>query len=441
MSVQISLLNHACIKLEIEDVSLLFDPWLLGTCFKNGWGLHYKNNNAIDEAVTATHLWISHFHGDHLHIPTLKEIVSKNDGIKLLANKSLNFDMGPILSDVGFKNIIPLPEREKIQLSKNVTVIRYPTAGIDNILLILTPSCTILNYNDVNLPSRSLRALIKKFPKIDILFSNFNDAQILECPLRDPDTVKKEHAQQFLGILKIIQPRWVIPFASLHWYLNHASREEQNKTLLTNTELKTWVEKLGAESKSILLLNVGQKVEFNDKTESPQISGESGMEHHIDELDYVKPSSSSPDEILEVAIQFIKNIKKKNKFYQFTMKPLRIFIHDFNKVLVIDKKGCFYSKYSEHRDISSYSGELKNWFTSDSGTDSFFLGAHFKTESSNLLPLKRLFLCGLLDTNQLTPSDLMNYFKSSLGRRFLWCRREEILGTFLSRAFRMGSRF
>jgi len=439
MSVQISLLNHACIKLEIEDVSFLFDPWLHGTCFKNGWGLRYKNNNAIDEAVTATHMWISHFHSDHLHIPTLKDIVSKNDGIRVLANKSLNFDMGPPISGAGFKNIIPLPEREKVHLSKNVTVIRYPTAGIDNMLLILTPSCTILNYNDVNLPSRSLRALIKKLPKIDILFSNFNHAQrLLEYPLRDPDTIKKELAQRFLNKLKIIQPRWVIPYASFHWYLNHLSRE-QNKTLLTNTELKIWVEKLGSDSKSVLLLNVGQKVEFNKKIESPQISGESGMEQ-IDELDYVKPSSSSPDEILEGTTQFIKNIKKKNIFYQFSMKPLRIFIPDFNKVLVIDKKGCFYSKHSEHFDISSYSGELKNWFTSNFGTDTFCVGAHFKTESNNLLALKRLFFCALLDENQLSPRDFMNYFKSSLGRRFLWCRREEILGTLLSGAFKVGSR-
>ena len=59
MGIQLSLLNHACIKLEIEDVSFLFDPWLIGTCFKNGWGLRYKNDNAVNEAVNATHMWIS----------------------------------------------------------------------------------------------------------------------------------------------------------------------------------------------------------------------------------------------------------------------------------------------------------------------------------------------------------------------------------------------
>ena len=44
--------------------------------FKNGWGLRYKNDNAVNEAVNATHMWISHFHNDHLHFPTLKEIFS-----------------------------------------------------------------------------------------------------------------------------------------------------------------------------------------------------------------------------------------------------------------------------------------------------------------------------------------------------------------------------
>ena len=92
----------------------------------------------------------------------------------VIANKSLNFDMTEPLKQSGFKNIIPLHERKEIQLSKNVSVIRYPTAGIDNMLLIKSPSCTILNFNDVNLPSKSLELLIKKLPKIDILFSNFN---------------------------------------------------------------------------------------------------------------------------------------------------------------------------------------------------------------------------------------------------------------------------
>ena len=439
MGIQLSLLNHACIKLEIEDVSFLFDPWLIGTCFKNGWGLRYKNDNAVNEAVNATHMWISHFHNDHLHFPTLKEIVSKNSDITVIANKSLNFDMTEPLKQSGFKNIIPLHERKEIQLSKNVSVIRYPTAGIDNMLLIKSPSCTILNFNDVNLPSKSLELLIKKLPKIDILFSNFNHAQrLLEYPLNDPEITKDALTERFLGKLKIINPKWVIPYASFHWYMNQDSRE-QNITLLTNTELKNRAEKLDDSSEKIIPVNVGQKVEFDDKMQLPKISGQSGIEQ-IEDLDYARPAQSSKDEVLESANEFIKKIKKNNTFYQFSMNPLRILVSDLKEVLVIDKKKCSFSTNSDHFDISAYSGELYNWITTNFGTDTFCVGAHFKTESKNLSPLKKLFFYALLDENQLSPKDFMNYLKSSSGRRFLWCRREEIFGTLFSGAFQVGSR-
>jgi len=440
MAVRISLLNHACIKCELDDVSLLFDPWLSGTCFRNGWGLRYKNEKAVEEAITSTHLWISHYHGDHLHIPTLQAISSKNNNIKVIANKSLNFEMEPSLRAGGFKNIIPLPERKEIHLTKNVTIIRYPTAGIDNMLLIKTPSCTILNYNDVNLPNRSLKALCKQFPKIDILFCNFNHAnRLLEHPLRPTEEIKKELVIQFLNKLKIIQSKWVIPFASYHWYLNPYCTE-QNKTLMTNTELKFWLKKLGTEAKKVLPVNVGQHVDFDDKIESPQINGESAVEQNGEELDFVKPNPSSDNELLELSKKFNERIIKKSTFFKFFMKPLRILVIDFQKVLVIERRGCYYSKESNHYDISADSGILRDWFTLTFGTDGFFNGAHFKTESKNLLPLKRLFLFALLEENRLSPRDFFSYLTHSVGRRFLRCRREEIVGTLLENAFKVGSR-
>ena len=68
---QLEYLNHACVLLRFGDVSLLSDPWLSGTAFADGWGLRFDNPDALARAATATHLWISHWHSDHLHAPTL----------------------------------------------------------------------------------------------------------------------------------------------------------------------------------------------------------------------------------------------------------------------------------------------------------------------------------------------------------------------------------
>ena len=221
----------------------------------------------------------------------------------------------------------------------------------------------------MNLPNRSLKNLCKQFPKIDILFCNFNLAQrLLEYPMRPTDEIKTELSLQFLNKIKIIQPKWVIPFASYHWYLNPYCTE-QNKTLMTNTELKCRLEKLGTEAKKVLPVNVGQHVDFDDKIESPQINGESAVEQNDDEFNFVKPSPSSDDELLELSKKFNERIVKKSTFFKFFMKPLRILIIDFQKVLVIERRGCYYSKESNHYDISADSGILRDWFTLTFGTD------------------------------------------------------------------------
>src|SRR5215471_12981442 len=115
---KIHLLNHASILLEYEDVRLLMDPWLMGTCFADGWGLQYQNAEATQLASTATHLWISHFHGDHFHAPTLRALAQRNPNILCLGNASHNFRMDKALPQFGFRKIQPLGERIPVRLTE-----------------------------------------------------------------------------------------------------------------------------------------------------------------------------------------------------------------------------------------------------------------------------------------------------------------------------------
>ena len=76
----IKLLNHACAVVHFKKagVKIGFDPWLFGHCFDEGWGLKYDNPDAIKEVSECDYIWISHFHADHFHVPTLKKILSLN---------------------------------------------------------------------------------------------------------------------------------------------------------------------------------------------------------------------------------------------------------------------------------------------------------------------------------------------------------------------------
>src|SRR5437762_8139531 len=133
---KIQLLNHASITLELQDMKLLCDPWFSGGCFDDGWGLMYYNSEALQLAKQCSHLWISHFHDDHFHLPTLRELAIANPDIIVLGNHSYNFQLDNAVKRLGFKNVIPLFERIPLQLTSKVAVTRFPTTGIDNMLLV-----------------------------------------------------------------------------------------------------------------------------------------------------------------------------------------------------------------------------------------------------------------------------------------------------------------
>ena len=90
---KIQLINHASILIETDGIKLLTDPWYFGYAFDGGWGLKYNHPSAFEIAQTATHLWISHFHTDHFHIPTLKKILEINPKLIVLGNRSFNFQL------------------------------------------------------------------------------------------------------------------------------------------------------------------------------------------------------------------------------------------------------------------------------------------------------------------------------------------------------------
>jgi ribonuclease BN (tRNA processing enzyme) len=119
-AVTIELLNHASIILRHREISLLCDPWFDGTCFRGGWGLRYLNPAALAKTTDCTHLWISHFHSDHLHLPTLEQVAQRVPQIRALANVSLNFDMRGPLQRAGFTKVECLYERQSVSLSLTV---------------------------------------------------------------------------------------------------------------------------------------------------------------------------------------------------------------------------------------------------------------------------------------------------------------------------------
>lgn len=431
---RIEFLNHASLIFKSDGLALLFDPWFSGTAFAGGWGLQYNNPDALEKAAACTHLWISHFHPDHLHLPTLKQLAELSPNLIVLANDSVNFKIEEPLRRAGFKNIVPFYERRKLPLAGNTKVTRFPTAGIDNMLYIETPEGTVLNYNDCHLPIDALKSLMRTIGRVDVLLNNFNHAiKFLDNPRRSDEEIRTQLKRDYKKVVDAINPRWAIPFASAHYYRTRDTFW-QNSSLLHSEELSDL-------DSRILPLRIGSEVTFEDKL-NPRLSPESST-ITLNPKDIKQESESVQfDTVVQAAKGFGRRLQQSLLGLTFWIPALRIRVEEFQRVIVFDVRNQMYVEDRETADahIQAHSGALSSWFMKPFGADSFFIGGHFKVVTEAIKPIKRVLLACSLMEKRLDPRSLTRYVISPEGIKFLLNRREEILITLKQRRLRVGNR-
>ena len=68
---RVTLVSHASVIIETGSVVLWTDPWLFGRAFNESWALQPEVPRERIEPwlPRITHLWVSHEHPDHFHVP------------------------------------------------------------------------------------------------------------------------------------------------------------------------------------------------------------------------------------------------------------------------------------------------------------------------------------------------------------------------------------
>jgi len=424
--IKIEFLNHASLLIEVDEFKLLSDPWFSDTCFEDGWGLKHTNNNAFELAKTATHLWISHFHSDHFHIPTLKKILEINPNIIVLGNDSYNFKLNKAMKALGFTNVISFYERKPIAINSDIKITRYPTTGIDNMMLLQTPYGNILNYNDCNLPPLSRKKLSKKIGPIDIIATNFNHAgKLLNYPKSNPETIKEKLKKSFKNNYESFDVKYIFPFASHHYYRAPESKD-QNLSLLSPKELL-------AIDKRILDVNIGDSLSYNKNGKHLSIKKGS---YSTNEMTYISRNKHRGfNDLQNASIKYSKRLRKNYGFLCYLLPKFYIEISDLNIIVNLHPLKGFQKIKSDTviPVIKANSEVIHKWLTSVYGTDSFVVGAHFEISNQNKIPLKWQIVFGLLIDNKLSVSDIVKMVFTRSGIQFLLNRREEIMGILLQR--------
>jgi len=432
-ALSIELLNHASVIFQCGNFSLLFDPWFSGTCFRENWGLRFSNPEALDKAASSTHLWISHPHEDHLHIPTLKQLAEKAPKITVLANISENISGPDFLKKLGFSNIIDLGERKRLSLNNDISVIRYPASRIDNMLVVNIAGMKVLNYNDCNLPADALRMVVREFGPIDILLCNYNHAYKF-WNYESHEAVKARLKQRFSSIMREVRPKWVIPFASLHYYRSPYSNY-QNSSLLTPEDLAELA------PGSLLALHVGDSVHWS-QAEGPVIDRRNPAlaQSDLDEKNYKNASEWS--KILEACQKYCDKLRKSFPGISLWMQPVRILIDDQKRMIELNFRSGAREIPAESTPVHMQlqSETLVNCFTKPFGMDALWIGADFSFKPEVVSVVHRFVFLGMLMDNGLAASNLIRIPFQPQRWSFFINRREEIAAIIKQHKFNLGER-
>jgi hypothetical protein len=354
----------------------------------------------------------------------LKKILEINPQIQFIGNRSYNFQLDDAASQIGFQNVISLLERKPLALSDQFLITRFPTTGIDNMLLIKTPGEVILNYNDCNIPLVTQKKLKKRIGHIDYLLTNFNHAgKLFLYPYPEPESIKEKLVKSFSDNYTIFDPDHILPFASYHYYRAPESFK-QNEAMLDAADLL----KLDPR---IINWHPGDKlVAASGKPEIIKVS-----EVILNTPDMlVHKRSYSLDELRSASIEFSKMLRSRFGFLSRFFPSLYIQITDLNVLIGIHpQKGIFIPAANTQPHITAQSEALYNWFSKPYGTDTFVVGAHFDVVNKNRVPLKWEIVIGLLVDNKLDLRSFFGMIFKKDGIHFLWNRREEFLGILLSR--------
>jgi len=145
---QITLINHACVKIAIGDVAVLCDPWIDGPVFNFGWDLLIKTPMDIDAIMAGvTHIWISHEHPDHFSPKFLDEIARQYAGrVPILFQETRDRRVKTFCESRGF-TVIELPDRVRRPLG-GIEVMCGTSEFYDSWLYLSDGNSRVLNLND-----------------------------------------------------------------------------------------------------------------------------------------------------------------------------------------------------------------------------------------------------------------------------------------------------
>lgn len=381
-----------------SNVKIISDPWFSGTAFNNGWSLMFDTPpEAYSLLANTDFIYISHEHPDHFSPKTLKSVpeeIRKN--INILYQSTKDKKIMRWCLENGFK-FIEIAPKEWINLDKNLRVLTGTVPFDDSYLLLEINGIYILNTNDCVLTEKELKSIKRHFPKLDVLLTQFSYANwsgnTHEKYKRE--RLAKEVLDRFALQLKVLDPSFVVPFASSilfsatdNFYMNDSKNsisdaiavaKQMNVQAICLSPLDTW--EIGTSFSNINSLNIWngfKPVQTSTGSQSPV----------------------SIDVLVDTSKKLIKNVWSKNNRFILkaisnrhfgVIKPVALYITDLSITVEFSiNHGIVVTKSSDF-DVALSSDSLLFLMANEFGIETLFINGRFQVGEAGLARLARAF--------------------------------------------------
>ena len=229
-----TILSHAGVLVEDKGKSILFDPWLIGSCYWRSWWNFPEIDRSVIDALKPDYIYLTHLHWDHFHSPSLR-LFDKDT--RFLVPKIPGTRMVRDLRSIKRTNIVEIPHGGKYELWDGCWLhsFQFGLFAADSAAVVSDGETTILNANDSKIFGLPLKQIVRRFPKVDFCLRSHSSAGPLPYTIKDykqkfPDfRTRQNYIEEFTAFSLAAGARYAIPFASNHCFL-HRDTAKFNET-------------------------------------------------------------------------------------------------------------------------------------------------------------------------------------------------------------------
>jgi len=249
-----TILSHAGLMVEHQGITLVTDPWLLGSCYWRSWWNFPEPDPALLARVKADYVYLTHLHWDHYHGPSLQKFFTPET--TFLLPKVCTTRMMDDLRGLGFSRFIEIPHGKTHRMGPDFSLCSYQFGlAVDSAAVIKGGGVTILNANDCKLFGQPLRHLLRRHGRPDFALRSHSSASPVPYCVADYKQhfptlrTQEDYIEEFARFAISMGARYAVPFASNHCFL-HRETEHFNDTAVSPDLVERYCNQLAREIKA-----------------------------------------------------------------------------------------------------------------------------------------------------------------------------------------------